>query len=70
MSRNSAHPDDVVAQWKRVSTKFQAMTPEEKRQTFVSAGILTKSGKVHKRYRNVIVPIGAKSAAKTKAKAK
>jgi hypothetical protein len=40
------------------------MTPEEKRQTYVDAGILTKKGNVCKRYRNVIVPISAGQKAK------
>ena len=44
------------------------MTPDEKVGTLISAGILTKAGKVHQRYRNVIVPIKPAPQAKTKAK--
>ena len=37
------------------------MTPAEKAQTFVSAGILTKKGNVTKRYKKVLVPIPPKT---------
>jgi hypothetical protein len=60
MSPFATAPTDVEAAWKRISAKLDAMTPEEKRGTLIDAGILTKSGRVHKRYRNVIVPIDAK----------
>jgi len=39
------------------------MTPKEKAQTYVTAGILTKKGNVRKPYRNVIVPIKPKTKA-------
>ena len=68
MRPNTAHSDDVDAQWARVFAKFDAMTPDEKVGTLISAGILTKAGKVHQRYRNVIVPIKPAPQAKTKAK--
>ena len=64
MKSTFADSNDVAALWKRVSAKFQAMTPEEKRQTYVDAGILTKKGNVCKRYRNVIVPVSAGRKAK------
>jgi hypothetical protein len=60
---SSAESLDVVALWKRVSAKFDAMTPKEKAQTYVTAGILTKKGNVRKPYRNVIVPIKPKTKA-------
>jgi len=68
MSPFTAQPIDVEAAWRRISARLQAMTPEEKVGTLISAGIFTKSGRVHKRYRNVIVPIEPKP--KTKAQAK
>ena len=64
MKPNFRDSNDIAAQWARVSAKFQAMTPEEKRQTYIDAGILTKKGNVCKRYRNVIVPISAGRKAK------
>lgn len=55
---------DVEATWRRIAARLDAMTPEEKVGTLISAGILTKSGRVHKRYRNVIVPIEPESRAR------
>jgi len=42
------------------------MSAEEKREIYVSAGILTKKGNVTKRYKDVIVPVTAKASAKGK----
>ena len=54
---------DVVATWKKISADLKAMTPEQKTQTLVDAGILTKKGNVRKPYRNVIVPVKPKAKA-------
>jgi len=52
------HPSmDVVATWKRISADLKAMTPKQKAETLVSAGILTQKGNVRKPYKNVIVPV-------------
>ena len=47
--------------WQLASANFRAMNPAEKREIFVSAGILTKKGNVTKRYKGVIVPVAAKT---------
>ena len=52
---------DVVATWKKISADLKAMTPEQKTQTLVAAGILTKKGNVRKPYKNVIVPVKPKT---------
>ena len=62
----AAESKNVVALWNQVSAKLQAMTPEEKAGTLVSAGILTKKGKVARRYKNVIVPAETKTPIKVK----
>ena len=38
------------------------MSAAEKREIFVSAGILTKKGNVTKRYKGVFVPVAAKTS--------
>lgn len=47
--RNEAHWD-VKTAWKEAKAEFRRMTPKEKTQTFVDAGILTSKGKVAKPY--------------------
>ncbi len=42
---------DVTRAWKQTEKALHAMTPQEKKQTFVKAGILTKSGKIAKPYK-------------------
>ena len=66
MKISTIDPTDIVSLWERASAKFQAMSGEEQREIFVSAGILTKHGNVTKRYKNVIVPVAAKASAKAK----
>lgn len=41
--------------WKRIKKRINHMTREEKLQTFVDAGILTKKGNAKKPYRGVFV---------------
>ena len=66
MNTSTIQPTDIVSQWQQASAKFQGMSAEEKREIFVSAGILTKNGNVTKRYKDVIVPVTAKTASKGK----
>lgn len=66
MKISTIQPTDIVSQWQLASANFQAMSAEEKREIFVSAGILTKKGNVTKRYKDVIVPIATKASAKAK----
>ena len=41
------------AAWLRVSSRLDRMTPEQRRQTLVSAGILTERGNVRAPYKEV-----------------
>ena len=66
MSTSTAEPKDVVALWKRVSAKLQTMTPDERADSLVRAGILTKKGNVAKHYRNVIVPIKSEASVRVR----
>ena len=66
MKPSTIQPTDIASQWQRASENFQKMSPEEQRDIFVSAGILTKKGNVTKYYKDVIVPIAAKASAKAK----
>lgn len=45
---------DVTKAWKQVAKKLHGMTPKERTQTLVDAGILTRSGAVAAPYRGVI----------------
>lgn len=44
---------DIRAAWDRFEKRLDKMTREEKLQTFVNAGILTKKGKLTKPYREM-----------------
>lgn len=44
---------DIRAAWDRFEKRLDKMTREEKLQTFVDAGILTKKGKPTKPYREM-----------------
>lgn len=44
---------DIRAAWDRFEKRLDKMTREEKLQTFVDAGILTKKGKLTKPYREM-----------------
>ena len=66
VSTSTAEPKDVVALWKRVSAKLQTMTPDERADSLVRAGILTKKGSVAKRYKNVIVPIKSEASVRVR----
>jgi hypothetical protein len=46
-------PSPVEAAWERFKKRFDIMTDEEKLQTFVDAGILTKKGRLTKPYREM-----------------
>ena len=54
MKKGTFSADDVTRAWQRAQKAFRAMTPEEKKQTLVDSGILTRSGRVAKPYREVI----------------
>ncbi|MBK1881460.1 hypothetical protein JIN85_03475 [Luteolibacter pohnpeiensis] len=45
----------VEAAWERFKKRLDTMTKEEKLQTFVDAGILTKKGNPTKPYKGVFV---------------
>lgn len=63
MSLSASHaPVDVAAVWKKISEDLKVMTPAQKAQTLVNAGILTSKGNVRKPYRNAIIPIKKKQA--------
>lgn len=65
MSLPASHdPVDVAAVWKKIFADLKAMTPAQKAQTLVDAGILTAKGNVRKPYRNAIVPIEKKQTAR------
>ncbi len=66
MKTSTIQPTDIVSQWQRASENFQALSPEEKMEILVSAGIFTKKGNVAKYYKDVIVPISTKASAKAK----
>lgn len=66
MNTSAIQPTDIVSLWQQASEKFERMSAEEKREIFVSAGILTKKGNVTKRYKSVIVPVSGKAATKAK----
>ena len=66
MNTSTTQTTDIVSLWQEVSAKFQKMSAAEKREILVSAGILTTKGNVTKRYKDVIVPVGAKASAKAK----
>lgn len=66
MSTSAIQPGDIASLWQQASAKFQKMSAEEKREVFVSAGILTKNGNVTKRYKKVIVPVSGKPRGKAK----
>ena len=51
-------PDSYEEIDKRLKSRWRKMSSEEKRQTFVDAGILTKTGRVTKRYQGVLVASG------------
>lgn len=46
-------PSPAEAAWDRFKKRFDLMNYEEKLQTFVDAGILTKKGKLTKPYREM-----------------
>lgn len=50
---------DVEAAWERFEKRLDRMTREEKLQTFVDAGILTKKGNLTKPYRGTFVKVKA-----------
>lgn len=50
---------DIRAAWERFEKRLDKMTREEKLQTFVDAGILTKKGNPTKPYRGVFVKMKA-----------
>lgn len=50
---------DIEQGWVKVGKRLDKMTPEEKLQTFVDAGILTKKRNVRKPYRGVFRKVKA-----------
>lgn len=55
MKAQAQTADPYAAAWKNVKSRMAKMTKDEKLQTFVSAGILTKKGNVTKPYKGVFV---------------
>lgn len=45
---------DIGALWSKTAERLRDMTPDERRETLVSAGILTSTGRVKKPYRRVV----------------
>lgn len=47
-------PLDIEALWNKSAERLRQMTPGERRDTLVTAGILTPTGRVRKPYRRVV----------------
>jgi len=54
------NPDPRIL-WEEASARLDAMTPEERKQTFVDAGILTPKGRLTKPHRDAFSPAGKKA---------
>ena len=50
---------DVEAAWERAKKRWDKMDQDERLQTFVDAGILTKKGNLTKPYRGTFVKVKA-----------
>jgi hypothetical protein len=50
---------DVEAAWERAKKRWDKMDRDERLQTFVDAGILTKKGNLTKPYRGTFVKVKA-----------
>ncbi len=55
MKAQAQTADPYASAWKNVRSRMSKMTEGEKRQTLVSAGILTEKGNVTKPYKGVFV---------------
>lgn len=55
MKSQAQTADPYAAAWQKVRSRMSKMTDGEKRQTLVSAGILTEKGNVKKPYKGVFV---------------